>query len=101
MRNGSVATGVYGYSYIYPHNQSKYTFYGVKLTSERLLNIKFYTSSKNFIQPPKKQISGAPDAEKTTLINNLVKTTTLTLQHDDVMFSRLLMIQQQRVSRDL
>jgi len=56
---GVATGGVYGY--IYPQNQSKYTFYRVKMTSERLLNtsIKFYTSRKNFI-PPKNKFLAMP-----------------------------------------
>jgi len=35
------------YRYLYPQNQPKYTFHGVKMTSERLFNC--------FIPPPKKK----------------------------------------------
>jgi len=43
-------------------NQSKYTFYGVELTSERLLNmsVEVLYLPKNFIPPPKKNSGYAP-----------------------------------------
>ena len=54
-----IATGVW-VPYIYPQNQSKQTFYGVEMPSERLLDmsIEVLYLPKKFYRPTPKQISG-------------------------------------------